>query len=69
VVSLVPINAKVPADLASALKRSAIHADRSVSAEIRCALRAHLLTPFNGESPAGNRALAKNGEATPHEAG
>lgn len=46
---------KLPADLAAALKQRATQTDRSVSAEIRTALRAHL--SLNSEAaPAGGSA-------------
>lgn len=39
------ISAKVPPELAEAIKRRALEADRSVSAEIRRALRSHFTAP------------------------
>jgi hypothetical protein len=45
----VPISAKVPPDLFAALKDTALRADRSVSAELRRALRRHVEAERSGE--------------------
>lgn len=50
------LSAHVDPDLAQALRTRAAQSDRSVSAEIRVALRAHL----NDETPAGTQGFRHN---------
>jgi plasmid stability protein len=49
---VVVLNVKAPADLVDALRERARRADRSMSAEIRRAIRAHLATPEPQDAPA-----------------
>lgn len=63
------IAAKVPPDLASAVRLRAEQSDRTLSAEIRRALRAHLATPEMSEAPATNEGSAKTATHRRYEAG
>lgn len=51
--------AKVPPDLADEIQRRAVNADRSVSAEIRVALRSHIAESTQSESAPDKSAFAE----------
>ena len=51
------ISAVVPDDLHRKLERQAERADRSVSAEVRLAIRAHVLADFAGSPVASGAAV------------
>lgn len=54
--SAVIVTAQMPADLVAAMRSRAQSADRSLSAEMRCAIRSYL---ENGNAPAANQGAAK----------
>lgn len=65
---MVVLTFKTSEDLAAAVRRRAAQTDRTVSAEIRRALRAHLSTPEMSEAaPAGGSTKASD-EAARHAA-
>lgn len=66
---MVVLNFKAPPELANALRARARAGDRTVSAEIRRALRAHLLSTDSSEAaPAGGFAKTREDGAR-HAAG
>lgn len=63
---LVHIGMKVPEDLAAGIKARADAEDRTVSAEIRRALRAHLATTSNAPAAVNGEGV-KDAEAAAHD--
>jgi predicted DNA-binding protein len=54
--SHVQISARIPAEMASALEQSAEQADRTVSAELRRAIRQYLTVPDHNNRQLGEAA-------------